>query len=78
MTDNEIIKALELCGNKQIGLCKKCPLVEDRYCQSRLKQKTFELINRQKAEIERLKTEVEKQKERTSDVIRSYVEDEWN
>ena len=32
----------------------------------------------QRSEIERLKAEVEKQKERTNDVIRSYVENEWN
>ena len=37
----------------------------------------FEIAKNQKAEIERLKDEVQKQKEKTNDVIRSYVEDEW-
>ena len=55
MSDNEIIKALEECGG--VGDCKGCSLNDlggiDK-CISTLAQNTLALINRQKAEIERL------------------------
>ena len=52
MTDNEIIKALELCGKRPTG-CLGCPYFgigghEERNAD------VLKLINRQKAEIERL------------------------
>ena len=59
MTDNEIIKALEcLCG---VALkCRECQY-SNRYqfplCQQRVAKDTLDLINRQRAEIERLKIE---------------------
>ena len=60
MTDNEIIKALECC-TQQVG-CKGCPLVisnEMKYhggyaCAEKLRKSSLDLINRQKAEIEKL------------------------
>lgn len=54
MTDNEIIKALECC--KDGGVCTGCPLFEQKTakCISQLNEYTLDLINRQKAEIERL------------------------
>lgn len=50
MTDNEIIKALECCSK---GDCDNCP---NNYgsCCYRLAKKSLDLINRQKAEIEKL------------------------
>ena len=56
MTDNEIIKALECCVK---GLeCKNCPANPHKgnygYCTSLLLKAALDLINRQKAEIERL------------------------
>ena len=51
MTDNEIIKAWEHNANK-------CRLYEDSERQG-LYKSTLDLINRQKAEIDRLKKEVE-------------------
>ncbi len=59
MTDNEIIKALECClkGCNAEG-CDDCPLyekVED--CEIEIPIIALDLINRQKAEIERLKLE---------------------
>ena len=64
MTDNDIIKALECCeeGAREGYCLLECP----RYCQSELLDKdgdctaelmksALDLINRQKAEIERLK-----------------------
>jgi uncharacterized protein (UPF0335 family) len=56
LTDNEIIKALECC-NKPIGQaeCKKCSYFEtENSCAEKLINDTVDLINRQKAEIERL------------------------
>ena len=74
MTDNEIIKALECCSDTD---CDNCPFEEQCRRNGSLSDIALDLINRQKAEIERLKDEVQKQKEKTNDVIRSYVENEW-
>ena len=63
MTDNEIIKALECCN--QEDMCDKCPYdfaCYDEDYKSILAKDALDLINRQKAEIERLKEENKKQK----------------
>lgn len=56
MKDNEIIKALEICGD--CGHCTECPFDDlggiDK-CMHTLILNALDLINRQKAEIERLK-----------------------
>ncbi len=54
MTDNEIIKALECC--KTGDDCKGCPYyANERYtCGEHFNEDMLDLINRQKAEIERL------------------------
>lgn len=68
MTDNEIIKALECCKERDINCvsspqCDVCPqlsyfyTVADREdCRTLLFAKTLDLINHLKAEIERLKS----------------------
>ena len=57
MTDNDIIKALELCV---AGRCsKKCPYAGDDDCQEHNGNDILDLINRQKAEIERLEVELD-------------------
>ena len=60
MTDNEIIKALECCSNPKVG--EKCPRMKREFlctkgCMSKLVFDALDLINRQKAEIERLQNE---------------------
>lgn len=60
MTDEQIVKALECCGN--MNECKKeCPLGDvggiDK-CIHTLMLDALELVKRQQAEIERLKQEV--------------------
>lgn len=55
MNDEKTKKALECCVANEN--CKKCPLAEDRLCFLSLKEKALALINRQQAEIERLKWE---------------------
>ena len=59
MTDNEIIKALECCSiDNHIGVCKECPFADvcDEDDQA-LQKHALDLINRQRAEIERLEKE---------------------
>lgn len=56
MTDNEIVNALECCMG---CCCKECPYdgdaeIEAEVCMGRLIVEALKLINRQKAEIERL------------------------
>lgn len=57
MTDNEIIKALECCGNIVDSTCKECAYHEtyNASCVVRLMRNALDLINRQKEEIESLK-----------------------
>ena len=56
MTDNEIIKALECCSDDSVARCEDCPYVVDlMVCrQMQLRKDSLDLINRQKAENERL------------------------
>lgn len=63
MTDKEIIKALECCLAKEncdVISCEKCPLEKQYECTDIMFRKTIDLINRQKAEIERLEKELMK------------------
>lgn len=53
MIDNEIVKLLENCPDHT--KCDKCALDGQFGCISLLHEKALGLINRQKAEIERLK-----------------------
>ena len=74
MKDDEIRKALECCKGG-IDNCKKCPygLVEclnDNY-ESVLMKDALNLINRQKAEIERLKCSVEKWEDTAKELFNS-------
>ena len=69
MTDNEVIKALECCSSENgKDDCLTCPNFKDFVdCKEDLSAIALDLINRQKAEIERLKgrveaTEISKQK----------------
>ncbi len=58
LTDKEIIKALECCGNLDVNGCHCCPLHEMKSpeCLSKLCAESVDLINRQQAEIERVKS----------------------
>lgn len=51
MTDKQIMQALNCCTSKSIS-CQKCPLLSKSKCERELIQYSFELINRQQAEIE--------------------------
>ena len=72
MTDNEIIKALECCAQLQ-QRCDECP---ERYelnlCGLALKSQALKLINRQKAEIERLENSLAISKKETKRYVAQY------
>ena len=53
MTDNEIIKTLECCINNK---CSNCPQRKMACSETVAMENALDLINRQKAEIERLKS----------------------
>ena len=57
MTDKEIIKALECCGNVVTSTCKGCPyhITHNANCVKALMHDALDLNNRQQAEIEELK-----------------------
>lgn len=55
MNDEAIKKALECC---LLGECKSCPIIRFQDCRIMLKDETISLLNRQQAEIERLKTDL--------------------
>ena len=54
MTDAEIIKALEYHKDES-NKCRDCAYGKGKGCSLKLAEDTLDLINRQKAEIERLK-----------------------
>lgn len=58
LTDAEIIKALELCAFIEKGGCKECPYHSYANCSEMKVAETVNLINRQKAEIEKLRKEL--------------------
>lgn len=61
MTDEQIIKALECCATDDGDDCSQCPYGNIVYksgnggCVNRCRKDALDLVNRQKAEIERLK-----------------------
>ena len=59
MSDNEIIKALECCANEGFQDCENCPLnIPHQPCSKvKLPRISLDLINRQKAESERLEAQ---------------------
>ena len=65
MTDKEIIKALECCYDlDSSAICHQCPLYQTENCRDGyLGLQALHLINRQKAEVERLEEEIDKQYE---------------
>lgn len=71
MTDNEIIKALELCLAEKITkqTCGKCPYHQfGKLCKVERSKDALDLINRQKAEIERLKEGIKFERERVDNI----------
>ncbi len=65
-TDEEIIKAVECCLTVDVKGCGECPY-RDENCINRIMTDARDLINRQKAEIERLTTLAELGRMRAND-----------
>lgn len=63
MTDKQIIKALGCCSSSNVEECRKCPLISQKdelfSCLYQKQLLSLGLINRQKAEIERLKKNID-------------------
>ena len=65
MTDEQIIKALECCATDKTDDCFRCSYDKIVYnpgygwCADRCREDALNLINRQKAEIERLKKNID-------------------
>lgn len=57
MTDEQVIKALELCNN---GICKGCPYYDVKCCMAVCRRDALNLIKQQQAEIEKLTAENKK------------------
>ena len=70
MTDNDIIKALECCGCDNYQ-CDNCPYA---YKTCTVYKDSIDLINRQKAEIERLKALAEAIKEFADKAVEKLTE----
>ena len=59
MTDEQIIKALEYCNTDvRESTCPKCAFYKKHRCSTLMLNAISDLINRQKAEIEKLKVEL--------------------
>lgn len=70
MTDNDIVKALEI--GKTTCFCEDCPLYDGKVhnCTQLMSTVALDLINRKQTEIKRLKNKVEELSEILSDTIR--------
>lgn len=79
MTDNDIIKALECCISTLPSDCRECPLFcetnSKMVCSKILIKLVFNLINRQRAEIERLTSIHDKLCCEISDIVHINLEE---
>lgn len=73
MTDTEIINALECCKNP-IPMCDDCPVGSGEMCFDFLKDYALDLINRQKAEIDRFADIGKMYSEVRAEAIKDFAE----
>ena len=76
MTDNEVIKALECCSTATC-ISNNCPyekIHDIPTCTTKLTRDALDLINRQKAEIERLRYNLEAVLDERADHSEAYKE----
>lgn len=69
MTDDEVLQALECCGDERGNRCDTCPQLGMNGCMNLLMQNALDLIKRQQAEIEKL------QKEKDSKLVMCIAND---
>ncbi len=74
-TDDEITRALECCSRNVplLNSCEDCPFYGKR-CAAFLPQVALDLINRQKAEIERIHRHTEMYHEVKAEAIKEFAE----
>ena len=78
MTDEQIIKALECCVSNNLDSCDDCPIKIECFTETvDCKKEALDLINRQKAEIERLTTRLD-DKETQLDRLTIYFDEAVN
>lgn len=58
-TDEEIIRNYEWCIGCTSDRCRECTMDEEGFCEEELQDLVLDLINRQRAEIERLGKKIE-------------------
>lgn len=77
MTDNEIIRALECHEDLSVNrnACERCPILNHWDCGGKMASNALALINRQKAEIERLEELVYLADSETANVRDLYFEE---
>lgn len=77
-TDDEIIKALELCFTPKgtSYTCAKCPFRKIKLCKIERDRAALDLLHRQKAEIERLKNSRDRWKQIATDFDKASRETE--
>ena len=69
LTDAEILKTLDFCeGYNGVSFCNDCPLFDKDNCIHILSHEASGLINRQKAEIERLREGIKFERERVDNI----------
>ena len=73
MNDADIIKALECCAQEYY--CADCPLIGTQKCIPQMSENVINLIKRQKAEIDRLESEIDKQYEQAEADILGNISD---
>lgn len=61
MNDNDVIKALEMCGNIVVSSCKECSfhISCNANCVKQVMCNALDLINRQKADLKQKDTEID-------------------
>ena len=74
MEDRDIIKALECCSSTQVNACDDCPFYERCYNNDEfIEKEAIDLINRQKAEIERLERHTEMYHEVRAEAVKEFA-----
>ena len=76
MAVNEIMKALECCSAEYIA-CKDCPFNRKPFCERYVIENSFDLINRQQAEIEKARADAIKEFANRFDDVLAGLRDEY-
>lgn len=76
MTDEQITKALEYCSTDvRENTCPKCAFYKKHRCSTLMLNAVSDLINCQKAEIEELKTEIERMENQNTLLLKKKCKD---